>query len=78
MQQRTWRHAQLLLLGALLTPGQRTVCAILRVAGQQIQGSKAAVANQDDLTIGQPAAGLQCHLPRLVVAAMEVVLPGPG
>jgi hypothetical protein len=33
MQQRTWRHAQLLLLGALLTPGQRTVCAILRVAG---------------------------------------------
>jgi len=31
--QRTWRHAQLLLLGALLTPGQRTVCAILRVAG---------------------------------------------
>jgi DDE superfamily endonuclease len=33
VQQRTWRHAQLLLLGALLTPGQRTVCAILRVAG---------------------------------------------
>jgi len=27
VQQRTWRHAQLLLLGALLTPGQRTVCA---------------------------------------------------
>jgi hypothetical protein len=33
VQQRTWRHAQLLLLGALLTPGQRTVCAVLRVAG---------------------------------------------
>ena len=29
VQQRTWRHAQLLLLGALLTPGQRTVCAVL-------------------------------------------------
>jgi hypothetical protein len=33
VQQRTWRHAQLLLLGALLTPGQRTVCAILRMVG---------------------------------------------
>jgi hypothetical protein len=32
-QERTWRHAQMLLLGALLTPGQRTVCAILRMVG---------------------------------------------
>ena len=32
-QQRTWRHARVLLLGALLAPGQRTVCAILRIAG---------------------------------------------
>jgi hypothetical protein len=31
--QRTWRRAQLLLLGALLAPGQRTVCAILRLVG---------------------------------------------
>jgi DDE superfamily endonuclease len=33
VQQRTWRHAQLLLLGALLDPGQRTVSAILRMVG---------------------------------------------
>jgi hypothetical protein len=33
VQQRTWCHAQMLLLGALLTPGQRTVCAILRMVG---------------------------------------------
>ena len=33
VQQRTWRHAQLLLLGALLTPGQRTVSSILRIIG---------------------------------------------
>ena len=32
-QDRTWRHAQMLLLGALLTPGQRMVCAILRMVG---------------------------------------------
>ena len=30
VQQRTWWHAQLLLLGAILTPGQRTVSSILR------------------------------------------------
>ncbi len=33
VQQRTWRHAQLLLLGALLAPGQRTVSSILRIVG---------------------------------------------
>jgi hypothetical protein len=32
-QARTWRHAQLLVLGALLVPGQRTVCSILRIIG---------------------------------------------
>src|SRR5438105_4567048 len=33
VQQRTWQHAQVLLLGALLAPGQRTVCSILRMVG---------------------------------------------
>jgi hypothetical protein len=28
-----WQHVQVLLMGALLTPGQRTVVAILRVVG---------------------------------------------
>ncbi len=31
VQQRTWCHARLLLLGALLTPGQRTVSSTLRI-----------------------------------------------
>ena len=33
VQARTWRNAQLLMLGALLVPGQRTVCSILRIIG---------------------------------------------
>src|SRR3954447_6335492 len=33
VQARTWQHAQMLLLGALLVPGQRTVCSILRIVG---------------------------------------------
>ena len=32
-QQRSWRHAQVLLLGAILAPGQRTVTSILRITG---------------------------------------------
>ena len=33
VQQRTWQHAELLLIGAILAPGQRTVTSILRIAG---------------------------------------------
>src|SRR3954452_20828979 len=33
VQARTWQHAQMLLLGALLVPGQRPVCSILRIIG---------------------------------------------
>ena len=31
--QRSWRHAEMLLIGAILTPGQRTVTSILRMIG---------------------------------------------
>src|SRR4051794_41570136 len=32
-RQHTWRHAQVLLIGAILGPGQRTVTSILRIGG---------------------------------------------
>jgi len=31
---RSWRHAQILLVGAILTPGQRTVTSVLRIVGR--------------------------------------------
>lgn len=31
--QRSWRHAEVLLLGAILVPGRRTVTSILRISG---------------------------------------------
>jgi len=31
---RSWRHAQLLLIGAILTPGRRTVASALRIMGR--------------------------------------------
>ena len=33
-QQRTWRHARLLPIGAVLVPGKRTVTSLLRIAGR--------------------------------------------
>ena len=33
LQQRTWRRAELLLFGAILAPGKRTVTSLLRIAG---------------------------------------------
>jgi hypothetical protein len=33
LQQRTWRHAELLLIGAILAPGKRMVTSLLRIAG---------------------------------------------
>ena len=32
-QQRTWRHAEVLLIGAILAPGKRTVTSLLRITG---------------------------------------------
>src|ERR671912_722561 len=33
LQRRTWCHAEVLLIGAILAPGRRTVTSILRIAG---------------------------------------------
>src|SRR3954468_9966682 len=33
LQRRTWRRAELLLIGAILAPGKRTVTSLLRIAG---------------------------------------------
>src|SRR5215213_570494 len=33
LQPRTWRHAELLLIGAILAPGKRTVTGLLRITG---------------------------------------------
>jgi DDE superfamily endonuclease len=36
--QRSWRHAEVLLLGAILAPGQRTVTSLLRITGLTREG----------------------------------------
>ena len=39
--QRSWRHAQVLLAGAILAPGRRTVASVLRIA----DGCQAAISS---------------------------------
>src|SRR5262245_4872190 len=38
VSKRVWEHAQVLLVGALLAPGKRTVTAVLRVMGLSQEG----------------------------------------
>jgi hypothetical protein len=33
VQRRTWRHAEVLVIGAILAPGRRTVASLLRITG---------------------------------------------
>ena len=42
LQQRTWRHAELLLIGAILAPGKRMVTSLLRIAGNRRLGEHLA------------------------------------
>jgi DDE superfamily endonuclease len=35
MLNRTWQHAVILLIGAMLAPGKRTVCSVLRIMGRR-------------------------------------------
>lgn len=39
---RTWRHARVLLIGAILAPGRRTVTSLLRITGRSHERRTAA------------------------------------
>ena len=51
----TWRKAQLLLVGAILTPGQRTVAAALRVMGRGGHQTMPAAMRCSTGRCGRPA-----------------------
>ena len=67
-RERSWRHAEVLLIGAILAPGQRTVTSILRITG--LAGEPRFVNFHRVLNraawSGRAAAGL---LPGLLLAA---------
>jgi hypothetical protein len=68
VQQRTWCHARLLLLGALLAPGQRTVSSILWIIGlrQERHFVKALIAIQ---------GGNAVHATRASMRVLSKALP---
>ena len=59
--QRSWKHAQVLLIGALLTPGQRTVASLQRLARkfQELAhlSANAAAAELNRQNVATPRGG---------------------
>ena len=54
---RTWRKAQLLLAGAVLATGQRTVAQSLRVMGAAITGTMLGTTRRSTGRCGRPGGG---------------------
>ena len=46
-----WRHAQMLLLGAILTPGQRTVTSALRIIGPSLEPTRSLPGGWSDCPV---------------------------
>ena len=51
--QRSWRHAEVLLIAAILAPGKRTVTSLLRVAGL---ARERRFVNPTGCSVGRPGA----------------------
>ena len=72
---RVWSHAQVLLVGALLTPGVRTVTAILRTMGR---GGEKRFTNYHRVlnrAVWYPLAGSRILLGLLVAALVPAGWP---
>jgi hypothetical protein len=60
VQQRTWRHAELLLIGAILAPGKRTVTSLLRIAGLSRERRSPTTIGCSTGPLGTPARRHAC------------------
>lgn len=65
---RSWRHAQLLLGGAILTPGRRTMTGVLRIMGRAHERQFVNVHRILNRAAGCPRSGSRILLTRLVGA----------
>ena len=68
LQQRTWRHAELLLIGAILAPGKRTVTSLLRITGSAGSGGSPTTIACSTVPSGTRAAAARLLLGLLVTA----------
>ena len=65
---RSWRHAQLLLIGAILTPGRRTVASALRIMGRAQDRRFVNVHRNLNRAAWSPRAGGRILLGLLIAA----------
>ena len=71
-QQRTWRHAQHLLAGAILAPGVRTVASVLRILGLAHERHFCTYHRVLSRSVWSPRAGSRILLGLLVRAFVPV------
>ncbi len=74
LQQRTWRHAERLLIGAILAPGKRTVTSLLRIAGLSRERRFTTYHRVLNRAVWDPRAAARLLL-RLLVAAFAPTGP---
>ena len=65
---RSWRHAQILLIGAILTPGRRTVTNVLRIMGRAHERRFVNVHRILNRAAWCPRSGSRILLGRLIAA----------
>src|SRR3954466_485631 len=68
MQQRTWRHAELLLIGAILAPGKRTVTSLLRITGLSRERRFTNYHRVLNRAVGKPGLAARLLLGLLIAA----------
>jgi DDE superfamily endonuclease len=75
---RSWRHAQILLVGAILTPGRRTVTSVLRIMGRAQERRFVNVHRILNRAAWCPRSGSRILLGLLVDAFAQRGPRGPG
>ena len=65
---RSWQHAQALLIGAILTPGRRTVTSLLRIMGRSRERDFASYHRVLSRAVWSPRAGARILLGLLIDA----------
>jgi hypothetical protein len=68
LQQRTWRHAELLLIGAILAPGKRTITSLLRITGLSWERRFTNYHRVLNRAVWDPRAGARLLLGLLITA----------
>lgn len=78
MQHQTWRYAEVLLIGAILAPGQRTVTSLLRIAGLMREWHLVTYHRVLNRAVWRPRSGARLLLGLLISVFVPTTTVVPG